>query len=62
MVKKSSKKDSEPKPLSNVGMSHVQWYIYVTNEGFLSLRDLLVADLQEKDDQVQQLNDYIHYS
>jgi CBS domain-containing protein len=31
-------------------------------EGFLSLRDLLFADLQEKDDQVQQLNHYIHYS
>ncbi len=31
-------------------------------QGFLSLRDLLFADLQEKDDQVQQLNHYIHYS
>jgi len=31
-------------------------------EGFLSLRDLLSADLQEKDEQVQQLNHYIHYS
>ena len=31
-------------------------------EGFLSLRDLLFADLQEKDAQVQQLNHYIHYS
>ena len=31
-------------------------------EGFLSLRDLLFADLKEKDDQVQQLNHYIHYS
>jgi CBS domain-containing protein len=31
-------------------------------EGFLSLRDLLFADLQEKHDQVQQLNHYIHYS
>ena len=31
-------------------------------EGFLSLRDLLFADLQEKDDQVQQLNHYIHYT
>jgi CBS domain-containing protein len=30
--------------------------------GFLSLRDLLFADLQEKDAQVQQLNHYIHYS
>jgi len=30
--------------------------------GFLSLRDLLSADLEEKDAQVQQLNTYIHYS
>ena len=29
--------------------------------GFLSLRDLLSADLEEKDAQVQQLNTYIHY-
>jgi CBS domain-containing protein len=31
-------------------------------QGFLSLRDLLFADLEEKDAQVQQLNHYIHYS
>ena len=30
--------------------------------GFLSLRDLLSADLEEKDAQVQQLNTYINYS
>jgi len=30
--------------------------------GFLSLRDLLSADLEEKDAQVQQLNSYIYYS
>jgi CBS domain-containing protein len=30
--------------------------------GFLSLRDLLSADLEEKDAQVQQLNTYIYYS
>jgi len=30
--------------------------------GFLSLRDLLFADLEEKDAQVQQLNTYIYYS
>jgi CBS domain-containing protein len=30
--------------------------------GFLSLRDLLWADLEEKDAQVQQLNTYVHYS
>ena len=30
--------------------------------GFLSLRDLLSADLEEKDAQVRQLNTYIHYS
>ena len=30
--------------------------------GFLSLRDLLSADIEEKDAQVQQLNTYIHYS
>ena len=30
--------------------------------GFLSLRDLLFADLEEKDAQVQQLNTYVHYS
>ena len=30
--------------------------------GFLSLRDLLWADLEEKDAQVQQLNTYIYYS
>src|SRR5689334_17588512 len=30
--------------------------------GFLSLRDLLFADIEEKDAQVQQLNHYIHYS
>jgi len=51
-----------PNHCQMLGMPDVQCYIYVTNEGFLSLRDLLVADLQEKDDQVQQLNHYIHYS
>jgi CBS domain-containing protein len=30
--------------------------------GFLSLRDLLSADLEEKDAQVQQLNSYIYYA
>jgi CBS domain-containing protein len=30
--------------------------------GFLSLRDLLSADLEEKDAQVQQLNTYVYYS
>jgi len=30
--------------------------------GFLSLRDLLSADLAEKDAQVQQLNTYVYYS
>ncbi len=30
--------------------------------GFLSLRDLLSADLEEKDAQVQQLSTYIYYS
>jgi len=30
--------------------------------GFLSLRDLLWADIEEKDAQVQQLNTYIYYS
>jgi len=30
--------------------------------GFLSLRDLLFADLEEKDAQVQPLNTYVHYS
>ena len=30
--------------------------------GFLSLRDLLSADIEEKDAQVQQLNSYIYYS
>jgi CBS domain-containing protein len=30
--------------------------------GFLSLRDLLSADLREKDAEVQQLHHYIHYS
>ena len=30
--------------------------------GFLSLRDLLFADLEDKDAQVQQLNTYIYYS
>jgi len=30
--------------------------------GFLSLRDLLSADLEEKDQQVNQLNTYVYYS
>jgi CBS domain-containing protein len=30
--------------------------------GFLSLRDLLFADIEEKDAQVQQLNTYIYYT
>ena len=30
--------------------------------GFLSLRDLLWADIEEKDAQVQQLNTYVYYS
>ena len=30
--------------------------------GFLSLRDLLFADIEEKDAQVQQLNSYVYYS
>lgn len=30
--------------------------------GFLSLRDLLFADIEEKDAQVQQLNTYVYYS